>query len=1075
MKKVEFLASFLHINWWGGFVKFIFVFLASFSLFAGVPTLKTIVVDGNPSDWAEVLANPIQVTIDGDGSSMRPEQCSTLSSDRDCPVGSNGRDLNTFAWTFDNTYIYIYQTRFGSTSNVQDFWFYMDTNRDQMMGNSDFVLRINYKGTNRDTYVELYYYLQNGSDPDPMVDSNGYADGYTVIGYVARFKQYGNLRGGFSDGKGFETRVPWADLGVPAGTGIFYHVSSSNGTNIPGQIDDNCGGPDGGIGAFGFYLLDIFPDRVSGSISPNTKNYTHTIKNTGTFNETIDFKVSSTLGFSLSLYNSENTLIATDSLGDGDFIDTEDYLNPSFDSNNNLFPDVTLIPDGTFNLILSISIPENLQNTMDETKLTGWIEGENISDYVTDKTYIGDIQTYPPLKLSGVSNSSVDFAHTLIHYLAPDIITLRVFQTRNWEISLYYDISGDGTGDILMAKDLNGDGDFVDSGDYLNPSFDSNSDNFPDTGTLSYNTPFYFVISVKIPPSTPLQTENQINFYALTSFINDFRQASLMDILIVKERFEFIPEYNESNGNCFYGAAGLSSFFPHSISNNAYFSDIANLSYSASHGATVVFWSDPDCDGSISDGSMITNTGTIPPNGGRVCIVMEVKVPAGITKGTIVSIQVTATSQKDPNYSVSLLDEIKISLLVPYEDEIYSRVATKFTHCQILYVKGFNFWPSQTYYLKYLNPNNQEKENETKIGNGNGQFMGEYYFLENDLAGLWKTRADDGSNIWDEILITLEPNGNANSISPFYTNKSSYNLTANITINLTLNNTNSGSDYNNSKLKAVILNYDENKYWDGTDFSPYNGNQWSKTINPISVEASSSQNLSYTINNVNFPLPGVYKIKTKWEASCPFTIAEAEFTFLVGTTLMTYSDENFNVEVQSFNLHEPVYIAGNYYYPNSTLKLAFYTQEGNLIDISQANTNSSGYFSYIKDTTSWNNEGQIYICAYPSSSSPPPVYTPWDSNLLASSLFNLERLPGLLRNDQFPALGYSIFKNPYPQDPSLDPIADLEKQDFKSGESFPNEYNDLLPSSSYIIFYQLDKPVQTLRLTKESGKIVIYY
>lgn len=1076
MKRLFILAYILHRLINGETMKFFFFFImASFSLLAGVPTLKTIAIDGDPSDWAEVLTNPLQVTLDGDGSSMPPEQCSSLSTDRDCPVGSKGRDLNTFAWTFDSTYIYIYQTRFGSTSNTQDFWFYMDVNGDQLMGDTDFVLHVNYKGTTRDTIVEIYYYLQNGGDPDPMVDGEGYADGYTIIGYIARFKQYGNLKGGFSSGAGFETRVPWADLGVPPGTGIYYHVSSSNSTNIPAQIDDNCGGPDGKIGTFGFYLLDVSPDNEGGSLSPNIKSYSHKIKNTGTFDANIEFKVSSTLGFSISIYTTANVLIGTDSNGDGDFEDLSDYLNPSFDSNSNDFPDILLEPEEEFNLILSISIPSNCQSTVDQTTLFAWIEGENASDIALDITYIGDIEIYPPLELTGVADSSVFFPHTLIHYLASDLITLKAFQTLNWEISFYHDLNGDGTGDLLMATDLNGDGDFVDDGEYINPSYDSNSDNFPDTGILPSENAFNFVISIKIPPSTPINTENRINIYAITSTVNDLIQAYLTDVLTVKERFEFIPEYRNSSGNALYGAAGLSTFFPHSITNNSSSSDVANLSYISSYGSTALFWSDPNCDGSISDGSIITNTGIIPPNGGKVCIVVEVKVPSNVQKGTILSTQVTATSQNSPSYSVSVIDELKVSMLVPYEDEIFSKQATKFSNCQNLYIKGFNFTPSNIYYLHYTDPANQEKQSSTKIASGLGQFSDSYTFKDSDLNGIWKISADDGINLWDEIEVELEPNGNINSISPFKTNKASYNLNDNITIFSTLNNTNSYSSYKNSIYKEVILTYNENLYWNGSNFLNYSGNEWTTTIESIDVNANSSYNLINTTNNLNFPYPGLYRIKSKWEASCGYIIAEAEITFLAGTTLKTYSDENFNVENQNFYLHNPVYLAGNYYYPSTGIVLAFYNSSGELIDISLTETNSSGYFSLTKDTLTWDEEGQIFICAYLSTITPPPIHTPQDPDILSSWIFYLERLPGLLRNDKFPEQGYSIFKQAYPLDPALDPVQDLEKADFKSEDSFPNEYNDLLPDSSYLIFYELDKPIDTLRLRKEAGKIVISY
>ncbi len=1052
----------------------IFLFL-SFSLFAGTPTLKTINVDGNPSDWTEVLANPIQVTMDDDGSSMDPSLCSTLSQDRDCPVGTNGRDLNTFAWTFDNTYIYIYQTRYGSTSNTQEFWFYMDVGGDKLLGNEDFILRVSFKGQNSTTDVYLYRYSQNGTDPDPMVDENGYADGYTVIGtYGTQIRNYGNLRGGFSNGTGFETRVPWSDLGVPVGTGIYYHVGSSNSPNIPTQIDDNCGGPNGGIGTFGFYLVSVKPDNEGSTQSGSIKEYNHTMENTGTFDAIADFKVNSTLGLSVSLYDSFDTLIATDSNGDGDFDDLDDYLNSSFDTNSNNFPDTgTIGPGEEFGIILRITIPSSLNNTVDETTIYGWIEGEDADDSAIDRTYIGDIQIYPALDLTGMPSSTINFAHTILHFLAPDFVTIKVLETQSWSLSLYYDSNGDGTGDTLMATDLNGDGDFTDAGDYINPSFDTNSDNFPDTGTLNPGVEFNFVLSIDIPSDATYEIENIINCYAITSEINVGRQATLKDTLTVKPRFNFTPEYKDSEGNASYCPANFSVYFAHIIKNNSSSADIANLSFSSEYGTTVVFWSDPNCDGSISDGSIITNTGTIPGNGGEFCIIAEVQIPSGVPKGEIITTQITATSQNFPTYSISVIDEAKISMLVSYEDEIYSKTRTKFANCEIVYVKGFNFTPSSIFYLHYIKT--EEKKNSTKVANGFGQFNDFYNFNQSDETGNWNINADDGSIPWDSINIILEPNGNTNSISPFATNKTNYSLSDNVTINATLQNTNTSGNYNNSLLKIVLLTLDENYYWNGLNFVTYNGTEWSKEISGLNVYHSSNLDLQSTINNVNFPSPGPYKIKANWEASCNYEIANAEIQILSGAILRTYTDETFSTETQEFYLHDPVYLSGNYHFYNQNIKITYYDRNGNLIGQSTTSTNGSGSFQYIQDTSSWETEGTVYAVVYLSSSTIPVIYTPSDPNILSNWNFNLTRLPGLLRNDQYPVLGDAIFKQKYPLDPALDPVNDIEKADFHSQDSFPNEYNDLLPTSSPIIFYELTSPTNNLRLIKSIDKIVISF
>lgn len=101
-------------------------------------TLTTIALDGVASDWANVLTNPLQTTIDGE---VVSGNCSAAALyDRDCPGKTNnigGRDLAQFSWTYDNTNIYLYLKRYGSTANQQTFLFYTDTNQNHRMNSGE--------------------------------------------------------------------------------------------------------------------------------------------------------------------------------------------------------------------------------------------------------------------------------------------------------------------------------------------------------------------------------------------------------------------------------------------------------------------------------------------------------------------------------------------------------------------------------------------------------------------------------------------------------------------------------------------------------------------------------------------------------------------------------------------------------------------------------------------------------------------------------------------------------------------------------------------------------------------------
>ncbi len=179
------------------------------------PTLKTIAVDGNPADWSNVLSNPVQVTNDGEWLSP----C-TSSTDRDCAGRSiGGRDLSKFAWTYDNTNIYQYVQRYGSTSNTQTYYFYIDTNGNQVMNTGEKVLQIVYSGSNKRTDASVYDYAAvGGAAGDAMVSGvTGFADGYTLPGTLTGGTViYSGVVAGFADGTGFESSIP---VGLAGRTG----------------------------------------------------------------------------------------------------------------------------------------------------------------------------------------------------------------------------------------------------------------------------------------------------------------------------------------------------------------------------------------------------------------------------------------------------------------------------------------------------------------------------------------------------------------------------------------------------------------------------------------------------------------------------------------------------------------------------------------------------------------------------------------------------------------------------------------------------------------------------------------
>jgi uncharacterized repeat protein (TIGR01451 family) len=78
-----------------------------------------------------------------------------------------------------------------------------------------------------------------------------------------------------------EARISWANLGIPFASPVNYHVSASNSTNLPSQIDDNMGGPGGLIGTFAITRLTLVPNAASSAAPSGIGVLAHTVANTG--------------------------------------------------------------------------------------------------------------------------------------------------------------------------------------------------------------------------------------------------------------------------------------------------------------------------------------------------------------------------------------------------------------------------------------------------------------------------------------------------------------------------------------------------------------------------------------------------------------------------------------------------------------------------------------------------------------------------------------------------------------------------------------------------------------------------
>ena len=170
--------------------------LLAFSMPALPATIqRTISIDaalsgGGTNDWKspiDITSNPGQFSTDAEG-----DKQSGSAADLDYQIDSTGRDLKTFAYTYDNNFLYFWVERYASTSNVTDWWFFIDnggSGPDGLMQSGEKLLRVSWKGNNGVTTVRLYNYVSVRAAGDPMTcpatGSNSVADGWCPVAGVA--------------------------------------------------------------------------------------------------------------------------------------------------------------------------------------------------------------------------------------------------------------------------------------------------------------------------------------------------------------------------------------------------------------------------------------------------------------------------------------------------------------------------------------------------------------------------------------------------------------------------------------------------------------------------------------------------------------------------------------------------------------------------------------------------------------------------------------------------------------------------------------------------------------------------
>lgn len=442
---------------------------------------RQININGDMSDW---YANP-DITIN---SGQFSEDCQHGTSCDADPPSSTGRDLKKFSFTWDANYIYFYVERYASTSNTTDWLFYLDQNANGRMESNEQIFRVQWSGSNRNTNAYLCpYFPVDAVNGDPLTGNNGLGDGYTMPGGSANAQcnsLYSGVVAGATSGLEMESRLSWAQMGLPGPTNIRFHISSSTGVNLPTQVIDNMDGPGGGGG-------QLFPPDMGISIGASSSSvyggtpvtFSITLTNTQ-FTGFTDIAASLSLPPQL-VYQSHSAPVGTSYIDSNADSIPDRWQVPSLASQQSLVLQVTA---------LAQSVPFTI-NTTTTASLTSWT-GTDSDPSNNSSSVMVQVLPVPELSVvkvassttadpgstlsftSTVSNMSGAAAHNVMIRLALDPFTALRLDTFGLNQPVQFNAGASGLSLTNIAYSNNGGATFsylpTSGGGGAPPGFDAN-------------------------------------------------------------------------------------------------------------------------------------------------------------------------------------------------------------------------------------------------------------------------------------------------------------------------------------------------------------------------------------------------------------------------------------------------------------------------------------------------------------------------------------------------------------------------------------------------------------------------
>lgn len=603
-------------------------------------TLTTITIDGNMTDWYPVFENSNNVMYDG------------IQGIDDADVGQTpDRDLRMYAFTWDEDYYYSYFKRTASGSLIIQLLVYFDVDNDNLLESTDYVVKYScFNSGLWDSY--RYDYVPLNASGDPIT-----GDGVPEPGTVANQQSLeSNLPGGSPENIEMEGRVNWSALNLTPGSPVKIHVSSARGagTALPGQIEDNMNPIDTLI-----VDVDIDPDRYGSGINGETVAYNHTVTNLGNQNDTVDINTSgTTIGFTVTLNYTNGTQL-TDTNGDG-------------------VPDVgELAPSQSINITVYITIVGASNGDIDQTLVHATsTNNTNITDSVTDTTYIGDVVIFPDRSGRIINGSTVVYNHTVVSNMpGSNVIAINGTSNNSYVVNFTY---------------LNGT--------YLT---DTDSDGWLDIGNVTQGEATIILTRIAVPASATIGSFDTTTVYAYKA--TDFStNSSVTDTTRVSEPIEIYP----NRTGVIAVSAGSYVYYQHTVINSLNVSDAGDLTYYSTQNFTVTFYAaDMITLLTDTDGDGIIDTGNISPFGGTKDIYAKLVLQVSQVNGTIDYTNITVNSSGIPTFSDYVTDTTTAKLLITYDDPAYTHFQDIFNKTQTVYAKGYGLDDYKKVYFVWYDSN----------------------------------------------------------------------------------------------------------------------------------------------------------------------------------------------------------------------------------------------------------------------------------------------------------------------------------------------------------------------------------